>query len=167
MLHLRQVQVARECALTLPSSGPAYGGPLKSNVRPHYMPQHFPITATSFTREEWGWLVLLGSIEAMDEQPYLMMQLAHEFSEDDVRLGQDRPYIEINNQGWSWYGHVVKLELQRDCVSVQMDQEAQQRMGNDGKFTFSFSLTHEAFEELKTVLARIFEGCTYYAPRAA
>jgi len=32
MFHVRQVQVARECALTLPSSGPAYSGPLKSNV---------------------------------------------------------------------------------------------------------------------------------------
>ena len=27
-----------ECRLTLPSSGPAYGGPLKSNVRPRKVP---------------------------------------------------------------------------------------------------------------------------------
>jgi len=30
----------RECGLTLPSSGPAYGRPLKSNVRPRWKPDH-------------------------------------------------------------------------------------------------------------------------------
>ena len=28
--------VAHACGLTIPSSGPAFGGPLKSNVRPHW-----------------------------------------------------------------------------------------------------------------------------------
>ena len=131
------------------------------------MPQQFSISASSATREEWGWLVLLGSIEQMDGQPYLMVQAAHEFSADDVRLGQDKPYIEINNQGWSWYGHIAKFELHRDRVFVQMDPGARELMQNDGAFTFHFSLPDRAFAELEAVLARIFEGSSFYAPSAA
>ena len=131
------------------------------------MPQQFSISASSATREEWGWLVLLGSVEQMDGQPYLMVQSAHESSADDVRLGQNRPYIEINNQGWSWYGHIARFELHRDRVFIQMDQDARALMENDGAFTFYFSLSDGAFAEVKAILGRIFESSSFYASSAA
>lgn len=131
------------------------------------MSQQFPTNAASATCEEWGWVVVFGSIEGMDGQPYLMLQLAHGFTADDVRLGQDRPYIEINNQGWSWYGHVNKFELHRDRVFVQMDREAQERMENDGAFTFNISLSDETFKEVKAAVADIFRGSDCYASHAA
>jgi hypothetical protein len=108
--------------------------------------------------EEWGHLVLLGSIQEVDGQPYLMFQRSYESSPDDVRLGQDRPYVEIGNQGWSWYGHIESLVLGRDQLTLQMDQEAQNQMQNDGKFIASFNLDRQAFEQLRTKLKQVFES---------
>ncbi len=120
------------------------------------MPQQYEVSAVAATREEWGWLVLLGDIENMDGSPYLMLQLAHDFTDDDKRLGQDQPYIEINNQGWSWYGHIERLELGRDQVAVQMDRKAQERMENDGQFVFRFRLAEPEFSRLEQVLSSNF-----------
>lgn len=131
------------------------------------MSHQYLVSAVAATREEWGWLVLLGDIEQMDGSPYLMLQLAHEFTEDDKRLGQDQAYIEINNQGWSWYGHFEWIELRRNEVVLQMDREAQGRMENDGHFVFRFSLGDREFEQVQQVLARILAGNKAYTTSAA
>lgn len=131
------------------------------------MPHQFIVSAAAATREEWGWLVVLGDIEQMDGSPYLRFQLAHECTEDDKRLGHDQSYIEINNQGWSWYGHVERVELRRNEVTVQMDREAQDRMENDGLFVFRFAADEPRYKQVERALSRIFAGNKAYTASAA
>ncbi len=130
------------------------------------MPQQYDVSAVAATREDWGWLVLLGDIEQMDGSPYLMFQLGNEFTENDRRLGQDQPYIEVNNQGWSWYGHIEHVQLRSNELIVQMDTEAQARMENDGVFVFRFSVSETDFRQVQQVLARIFAGTRAYSSAA-
>ena len=112
----------------------------------------------SATDEEWGRLVLFGSIEEMDGQPYLMFQGAYEYSPQDIHLGQNKPYVEIGDQGWSWYGHIKDVTLERSRLSLQMDQEARTLMQNDGQFTVHFEINNEAFGQLSEKLQQIFTG---------
>lgn len=119
------------------------------------MPFEFTAEQVTASDEEWGRLVLFESIEEMDGSPYLMFQGQYEYSEEDVRLGQNQPYVEIQNQGWSWYGHINKVELERTSLTLQMDEEAQSHMEQDGFVTVRFQLGESEFGRLKAQLARI------------
>ena len=131
------------------------------------MPTSFTVANVAVIREDWGWVVVLGSVEEMDGQPYLILQRADEFSADDVRLGQDQPYIEICDQGRSWYGNIEQIELHPTKIEFQMSATATQLMGNDGHFIFGFHLPSATFTELESAIARIFDGFTCYARAGA
>jgi hypothetical protein len=122
------------------------------------MEAHFFAHKVAASDEEWGRLVLLGSIEEMDDQPYVMFQATYEHSPQDVRLGQDKPYVEIGNQGWSWYGRIEHVTLDRDMLRLQMDESARAQMQNDGRFSVQFKLDDLAFGQLREKLVQIFEN---------
>ncbi len=107
------------------------------------------------TDEDWGRLALFGDIENMDGSPYLMFQGSYSYSEQDVQLGQDQPYVEIQNQGWSWYGHMSRVELLRDSLVLQMDEMASKQMENDGRVQVFFELDDGAFSQLSSHLGAI------------
>ena len=117
--------------------------------------------------EEWGRLVLFGSIEGMDGSPYLMFQGVYEHFPQDAALGQDKPYVEIGNQGWSWYGHIEQVDLKRGSLSLQMNEEAKSQMQNDGYFSVEFTLDEAAFGQLREKLHQIFENSSVFRSNAA
>mgnify|MGYP001370109741 CR=1 FL=1 len=119
------------------------------------MPISFTASKVAATDEDWGRLVLFGDIENMDGSPYLMFQGTYAYTEQDVQHGQDQPYVEIQNQGWSWYGHVTRLELSRDSLTLQMDEVASKQMENDGGVQVFFKLDDEAFSHLSSQLGAI------------
>lgn len=131
------------------------------------MPFEFTAKQVAASDEEWGRLVLFGSVEEMDGSPYLMFQGSYGYSDDDIRLGMNQPYVEITNQGWSWYGHMSRVELLRTSLTLQMDQEAQRRMEQDGCVTVRFKLDESEFAQLEAQLARILGSLLTVGPGAA
>jgi hypothetical protein len=76
------------------------------------MPTGFHATQSQVIVEDDVLITQLGtpSIEHEDDA-YLMFQQKSGYEEQDVEFGMDKPYIEYCGQGWSWYGHHLKIEL--------------------------------------------------------
>ena len=130
------------------------------------MPVGFEATTFSVTDENGVLVIALGAPSTEDDDFYLMFQHKEEHSEQDVKFGMDRPYIEFCGQGWSWYGHMRKVELERKVIRVLMDAEAAQHMQNNGIIEVQFSLSDTKFTELRSALRRTFSRVGYYTDAA-
>ncbi len=126
------------------------------------MKNGFKANNFSATSEDWGWLTVLWASSTEDEDFYLMFQRAYEFTEGEILFGQDKPYIEYCGQGWSWYGHILSVKLQRESISIQMDKEAASEMDNDGQLEITFNLDDRESQKLERALENTFEGFDYY-----
>jgi len=48
-----------------------------------------------------------------DEEKYFQIQEAFKYDEQDVKLGMDKYYIEINDQKYGYYGGIEKIRLDK------------------------------------------------------
>ncbi|MDD5058695.1 MAG: Imm10 family immunity protein [Sideroxydans sp.] len=126
------------------------------------MPVGFEASQFSVSFENDVLVVALGAPSTEDDDIYLMFQHKSEFSESDAKFGMDKPYIEFCGQGWSWYGHMLKVQLERNVIKVHMDTDAAQHMQNDGIIEVHFHLHEAQFAELRSALRRTFNGVGYY-----
>ncbi|MFP8780832.1 hypothetical protein [Hydrogenophaga sp. RWCD_12] len=126
---------------------------------------HF--SAVSASEEDWGWQVAIGGRALSEGAPYLLVQLSRAPTEQDRQFGHDLPYVEINDQRWSWYGQVKRVALARTELQLSLGALAQAQLGNDGEFVFRFELSPPEHEHLASVLAQIFVGHPAYTEIAA
>ena len=87
------------------------------------------------------------------------------YTDDDIALGMDQPYVEYRDQGWGWYGHMTKVELARDRLVVAMDASAAARLDGDAVFAVTFEIDDAAFDRLRAGLEKTFDACPYFAVR--
>lgn len=114
------------------------------------------------SNEEWGWLVVWSVDDTLAAEQYVMLQAAQTYSEEDVRLGMNDIYIECCTQAWSWYGHILSFVLSETSIELRLDREAAERMGNDGCFVVTFSISEEERMTLRSTLRHVFNGRGYY-----
>jgi hypothetical protein len=96
--------------------------------------------------------------DQFDTHEYFMLQLAHEFDEQDIRLGMDDVYIVRNDQIRSAYGGIIRFELMRDRVRVSLDERTAKKLRGGKEMEVQFDLDAEKFRELRSGLAKLFEG---------
>ncbi len=127
----------------------------------------FLATKFSVTEERGVLVTALGADSTEDDDFYLMLQHKDRYTEQDIELGMDQPYIEYCGQGWSWYGHIQSFQLHRDCVVVQLDMEAASHMKNDGAINVGFKLDNGEFNQLRQALRRTFRDRHYFTEQLA
>lgn len=59
-----------------------------------------------------------------DYTRYLTLQKPLRPSDQDVRLGQDAPYLEVDDQKYSTYSRSIKAEVSTDSVRFLLDSAA-------------------------------------------
>lgn len=131
------------------------------------MPIKFNASVVRTTEEDWGTLIIFSVDETLEAERYLMIQRAREFSNEDVQLGMNDVYIETCSQGWSWYGHIVAVELLKGMIKIQLDAEAAARLDDNGLNEVSFDVPEHEFKHLRAALGRAFVGRSYYSEAAA
>lgn len=97
---------------------------------------------------------------------YLMFERAHEFDEQDRRLGMAEVYVERNGREWSCYGHMEAVELLNDRLRVQFDERGAQSMAGQREIEVTLEMTQERLEAVRAGLRRCFEGFSYYVDRS-
>ena len=110
-------------------------------------------------------LVIALGDTSRDEELYFMLQHRDHYTEQDVELRMNQPYIEFGSQARSWYGHIVEFELLRDRVKVKMNEAAASCMGNDGLIEVGFTLNEHEFARLREALRRTFREQRYFVER--
>lgn len=63
-----------------------------------------------------------------EDKKYFMIQDALEYDRQDIQLGTDTYYIELNNQAKGLYGGVENLTIERDLISFELNAAAQDRL---------------------------------------
>ena len=129
------------------------------------MPVGFVATDFDAGLENDVWVAVLGAPSTGEDDFYLMFQNKEKYSRQDVQLGMNQPYVEFCGQGWSWYGHMKKVELQRSMIRVCMDNEAAEHMKNDGILEVQFNLPDSQFVQLQSVLQSIFGSVEYFSSK--
>lgn len=130
------------------------------------MPITFNASVVRATEESWGTLILFSVDETLEAEQYLMIQRQREFSKQDARFGMNDVYIETCGQGWSWYGHILAVELLKGMIKIQLDAEAAARLNDNGVIEVSFELAEDEFWHLTSSLRRAFVGRSYYSEAA-
>jgi hypothetical protein len=127
------------------------------------MPVGFAATDFNAGLENGVWIVVLGAPSAEEDDLYLMFQKKHgNYSRQDIKFGWDKPYVEFCGQGWSWYGHMNAVELERGMIRVTMDREAAEHMQNDGLIEVRFNLADREYSQLQSILQEIFSGVCHF-----
>src|SRR6202012_1826770 len=80
-------------------------------------------TASYIHSEDMGDYILVGlADQQFDTKEYLAFQRAHEFDEQDVRLGMNAVHVERNDQGFSGYGGMRSVVLFPDHLHIAFDE---------------------------------------------
>jgi hypothetical protein len=108
--------------------------------------------------DEGDFFLVAFADDKSDTHEYLVLQRAHEFDDQDTRLGMDDVYIERNDQSRGAYGGILRFELSRDRVRLRLDERTAAKIGLEGETEIRFDLDAERIGELRTGLARVFEG---------
>ncbi len=105
--------------------------------------------------------VWLGT-EQSETLDYLTFQRAHEFDEQDIRLGLDGVYVERNDQGFSGYRGMRNVVLFRDRLHIDFDERGTRFMGGIPAMDVVFEFSDEVFSTLRRELQKIFRGYDYF-----
>ena len=114
--------------------------------------------------KSWGIVTVLKD-DTTDER-YLMLQRKRQFSQRDIEWRQDDVYIEVCDQGWSWYGHILSFVSAPKKLIVRLDAEAAERMREDGIIEVELALSTDALESVRRSLREVFEGFSYFRETA-
>lgn len=93
-------------------------------------------------------------VEFVNGNKHVVLQsTVHVNSNDEFLMNyvQGRVHISINDQGYSIYGGVTKVELSRDKLAFHFDDEGKERMKRD-MLTVSFNISNPKFIYLERTL---------------
>ena len=116
--------------------------------------------ATCIHAEDMGDYLLVGLADHPFD--YLTFQRAHEFDEQDVRLGMDDVHVERNGQGCSGYGGMLNVVLYPDRLHIDFDDSGIAVMNGLASTEVTFDFPRERFEALRSALRLCFSGCEYF-----
>jgi len=59
---------------------------------------------------------------------YFQLQRQHEYDEQDRKLRQDKPYIELNDQKWGGYSCLERIEIKKNEIAFTVADACIERM---------------------------------------
>lgn len=98
---------------------------------------------------------------------YLMLQRACEFDEQDRTLGMDDVYIERDDQGWSAYGGLLRVEQHNDRAYMKLDDCTATKIGGVNEIEVRFNSDPAKLQELATGLQLVFAGLDCFVNHAS
>ena len=94
------------------------------------------------------------------DQPtvYLLLQRTLLPSEQDKRLGQDKVYVELNEQSQSAYGGIQRVQLQGKQLLLTLDDKTAYKLGSEHRLGVKIELDAQGVENLRKQLTHLFAG---------
>lgn len=108
--------------------------------------------------DEWSWCAGLADSQYTTKY-YVSFQRSKEVTEDDIDLGMDQSYVEINDQKWGGYGFLEKVVLRERILTLFFNES--------GRETFEVAsyevtlddgiLTDKFLEFLREILQALYQ----------
>jgi len=111
--------------------------------------------------EEDGVLTVAFGSEPVEgsDPPYLLLSRTLSPDAQDVRLGQDCPYLELSDQSKSVYGGIRSVHFSLHFIRVTLDALGEKEIG-DTEVCVTFALSNER-DRLEEALRRVLNGVTF------
>lgn len=120
-------------------------------------------TATFAAYEDRGSfaVVSLADDEA-DPRDYLIFQSAYEFTQRDIRLGMNTVHLERNDQIWSGYGGLRLITLNRERLTLELDEHGAEFMDGTAFMRVDLDLSFTDYKKLCVGLRACFAGTPFF-----
>ncbi len=112
------------------------------------------------------WLVGFADDEA-EPTHYLQLQRSFKDSEQDIRLGMNTYYVEIDDQSSSCYGGVEQFELGKNRALIKFSFHSKRNLNGIDSAELTFDVNNEKLSQLRDRLSKIFAGTTVYTNTGA
>ncbi len=109
--------------------------------------------------DENGLLIIAFSGKTENESIYLMIQDAFDRNdEQEIELGMNTFYIEINDQSKSGYGGISEIELCKNLLSIKLNETGKKNLKVENKrINIGINISEKEFVNLTEKLKVIFE----------
>jgi hypothetical protein len=125
----------------------------------------FAAAAVSIEEDADLWRVAFADAE-FNPRRYLLLQREKSPDPQDVELGLDGYQVELNDQANACYGGIESFELFEDRAVITFEDDAIPGIDADG-VVVRFALRPRQRDQLRTSLARIFDGSGCFLDAAA
>ena len=125
----------------------------------------FQAAAVSIEEDADLWRVAFADAE-FNPRRYLLLQREKSPDPQDVELGLDGYQVEVNDQANACYGGIESFELFEDRAVITFEDDAIPGIDADG-VVVRFALRPRQRDQLRTSLARIFDGSGCFLDAAA
>ena len=119
------------------------------------MTQHLDCNSLSINAMEDSLAICLGNLQEDSLAEYVMLQAP---LKEDGDSNSDEIYFEINDQGSSHYGGILKCIITSDTLEVQLGESAAKELGlepHPANLEIKLSLNKDEVEELTYALSEV------------
>ena len=95
--------------------------------------------------------------DAFDPSQFVILQLAHQFDEQDEQLNMDKVYIQVGDQFRSKYGGVTAINVRENSLQLDLDVEAKNVLQVSGNIEVALDDKHPDLAAVISALKEISE----------
>ena len=117
------------------------------------------IAAKCITSETEDGAATLGFADDKHETTtYVLIQRDLEPSTQDIALGHDKPYLEVDDQKHSGYGAIKSVTLAGNGLTLYLFPEGAKRLSVDGIIEVSFKVSKKKWAQIREQLEFILKS---------
>jgi len=115
----------------------------------------YKFTANHVFNEDDGYTIIIGfTDDELEPSQFIIIQKAHEYDEQDIKLGMDKIHIQVEDQSRAKYGGISAFNLADNCLFIELDDEAKSSLKVDGNIEITLTSNHP---DLESTIAKLKE----------
>jgi hypothetical protein len=116
----------------------------------------YKFNASHVFNEDDDYMVMLGfSDDEFEPSQFVILQKAHEYDDQDIKLGMDKVHIQVEDQLRAQYGGISAFKLEGNCLSIELENETKNSLKVDGNIEITLDLNHPNVNSTITVIEEI------------
>lgn len=118
----------------------------------------YKFTASHVFNQDDGYMIMLGfANDEFEPSRFVLIQKAHEFDAQDIKLGMNKLHIQVEDQSRAQYGGITSFNIRGDSIVIELDDLAKSSLKIDGDIEIMLDLKHPDLENVISVLKDIAE----------
>lgn len=116
----------------------------------------YKFTASHVFNEDDGYMVTLGfADDEFEPSQFVIIQRAHEYDDQDIKLGMDKLHIQVEDQSRTQYGGVSSIDVMDGYLLIKLDDKAKASLKVDGDIEITLDQNHPNLRDTLSALEGI------------
>ncbi len=119
---------------------------------------NYKFFASHTFNEDDGFTAMLGfSDDQFEPSKFLIVQRAHEYDDQDIKLGMDNLHIQLEDQSRAYYGGVTSISVVANTLLLKLNHSAKSSLLVDGDIEIILDLNNPNLKETLLELELVAE----------